>query len=157
MNATDLLKKQHTKVDALFTRFEKAKKAADKVAIFEEIAANLVANDAIEREIFYPACEEEMGMTESLGEALVEHGLVEFMVYRADQNLHNETLDHHGTAMPLQLEHVLACVGMRSREEQRETHVDGVAGPIVELRQCRVTGFGQVTHQRGGDLGHLGP
>jgi hypothetical protein len=105
MKATDLLKKQHTKVDALFARFEKAKKAADKAAIFEEIAANLVAHDAIEREIFYPACEEELGMTETLGEALVEHGVVEFMVYRADQNLHNDTLAHHVKVLKEVVEH----------------------------------------------------
>ncbi|MBL8743700.1 MAG: hemerythrin domain-containing protein [Myxococcales bacterium] len=105
MKATDLLKKQHEKVDALFARFEKAKKAADKAAIFEEIAQNLVAHDAIEREIFYPACEEAMGMNELLGESLVEHGLVEFMLYRADQNAQNDTLAHHVKVLQEVVEH----------------------------------------------------
>jgi len=45
----------------------------------------LAAHDAIEREIFYPACEKGMGMTDLLGEALVEHGVVEFSLYQADQ------------------------------------------------------------------------
>src|SRR5690349_1357429 len=105
MKATDLLKKQHDKVDTLFARFEKAKKADDKQAIFQEIAASLVAHDAIEREIFYPACEEAMGMTDTLGESLVEHGVVEFMLYRADQNLKNETLEHYVTVLKEVVEH----------------------------------------------------
>lgn len=105
MNAIDLLKKQHDKVAELFERFEKASKPADKSAIFEEIAANLVAHDAIEREIFYPACEKKMGLTDLLGEALVEHGVVEFMLYRTDENLGKEALDHHVTVLQEVVDH----------------------------------------------------
>jgi hemerythrin superfamily protein len=105
MKATDLLTKQHAKVDALFARFEKAKKGQDKAAVFEEIAANLVAHDAIEREIFYPACEAAMGLTDMLGEALVEHGLVEFMLFRADQNLNSDALAHHVKVLQEVVEH----------------------------------------------------
>ena len=85
MKATDLLEKQHEEVKKLFKRLENGDGAADQKAVFEELAANLVAHDAIERRIFYPACEKVMGMTERLGEALVEHGVVEFMLYEADQ------------------------------------------------------------------------
>jgi hemerythrin superfamily protein len=106
MKATELLKAQHREVEKLFKSIEKAKKDEEKPALFEELAANLVAHDAIEREIFYPACEEAMGMTELLGEALVEHGLVEFSLYQADQaqgdddfefkcTVLQEVLDHH--------------------------------------------------------------
>ena len=133
MKATDLLKKQHTKVDGLFTRFEKAKKAPEKAAIFEELAANLVAHDAIEREIFYPACEEEMGMTELLGEALVEHGLVEFMIYRADQNLNNDTLAHH----------------VKVRKEVVEHHVDLLLDERRRHRVDPVHALGVLRGQRG--------
>jgi hemerythrin superfamily protein len=76
MNATELLKSQHREVESLFKRIEKAQEDSEKRELFEELAANLVAHDAIEREIFYPACEEEMGMNELLGEVLAEHGLV---------------------------------------------------------------------------------
>jgi len=105
MNAIDLLRKQHDKVADLFDRFEKASKPAEKSEIFEEIAANLVAHDAIEREIFYPACEKKMGLTDLLGEALVEHGVVEFMLYRADENLGKEALDHHVTVLQEIVDH----------------------------------------------------
>lgn len=84
-SATELLKEQHEEVRALFKRIEKASARAMKTKLFEELAANLVAHDAIEREIFYPACEQAMGMSDLLGEALVEHGIVEFGLYQADQ------------------------------------------------------------------------
>ncbi|MEI9939133.1 MAG: hemerythrin domain-containing protein [Pseudomonadota bacterium] len=83
--AIDLLKTQHEEVKTLFKRIEKASSRAAKLKFFDELAANLAAHDAIEREIFYPACEKGMGMTDLLGEALVEHGVVEFSLYQADQ------------------------------------------------------------------------
>lgn len=83
--ATRLLTKQHDEVDSLFERIEGASTRAAKVKLFEELAHNLVAHDAIEREIFYPACERAMGMTDLLGEALAEHGVVEFCLYQAEQ------------------------------------------------------------------------
>lgn len=84
IKATDLLKRQHTEVDKLFKRIETAKDDSARSAAFVELARNLVAHDAIEREIFYPACEAAMGLTDLLGEALVEHGVVEFSLYQAD-------------------------------------------------------------------------
>ncbi len=84
-SAIDLLKTQHEEVKTLFKRIEKASTRAAKTKFFDELAANLAAHDAIEREIFYPACEKGMGMTDLLGEALVEHGVVEFSLYQADQ------------------------------------------------------------------------
>lgn len=84
-NAIELLKSQHEEVAALFKGIEKAKTPAKQRELFDELASKLVGHDAIEREIFYPACEKAMGMTDLLGEALVEHGFVEFGLYEADQ------------------------------------------------------------------------
>lgn len=107
MKATKLLIQQHEEVSALFERFEDAEGDDDKQAeIFEEIAANLAAHDAIERELFYPACKEALGEDEEvLEDALVEHGVVEFSIYKADvaspdamascMRVLREILDHH--------------------------------------------------------------
>jgi hypothetical protein len=84
-SATRLLTEQHDEVKALFKRLEATSARAAKVKLFEEIAHALVAHDAIEREIFYPACERALGMTDLLGEALAEHGVVEFCLYQAEQ------------------------------------------------------------------------
>jgi hemerythrin superfamily protein len=88
MKATALLKKQHKEVADLFERIEASEQASEKKALFEELAGKLVAHDGIEREIFYPACEKKLTGEEDkdmLGEALVEHGLVEFTLFNADR------------------------------------------------------------------------
>lgn len=106
MKATDLLKKQHAEVRDLFKRLEGERDEDAKSERFEELATNLVGHDAIERKIFYPTCEEQMGLSELLGEALVEHGLVEFSLYQADRaqqedgfefkcKVLQEVLEHH--------------------------------------------------------------
>jgi hemerythrin superfamily protein len=106
MKATELLKSQHKDVKDLFDQIEESDDNDERSDLFEELAANLVAHDAIEREIFYPACEQKMGMSDQLGEALVEHGVVEFALYNADQahgkpdfihkvKVLREVLEHH--------------------------------------------------------------
>lgn len=85
MNAIDLLKEQHREVEALFEKIQTADGSDEKTRLFQELAGKLVGHDGIEREIFYPACEEALGLTDELGEALVEHGVVEFSLYQADQ------------------------------------------------------------------------
>ncbi len=105
MKATDLLNQQHDEVKDLFEKIEAASRAATKRQLFEELAANLVAHDGIERELFYPACEEKMGMTDLLGEALAEHGLVEFSLYEADQAQGQDDFQYKLTVLKEVLEH----------------------------------------------------
>ena len=105
MKATDLLKQQHDDVKGLFEQIEGASRSASKRQLFEKLATNLVAHDGIERQLFYPACEEEMGMTDLLGEALVEHGLVEFSLYQADQAQGQDDFDYKLTVLKEALEH----------------------------------------------------
>ncbi|MGC4069062.1 MAG: hemerythrin domain-containing protein [Polyangiaceae bacterium] len=107
VSATELLKTQHDKIKELFRRIERAKDDSAKRAIFEEIASNLVAHDGIEREVFYPACEAELGMSDLLGEALVEHGVVEFGLFMAEQGLGESDFDFRSTVLKeLILHHV---------------------------------------------------
>src|SRR3954466_6860832 len=89
MKASEFLEQQHRQMDTLFDRLEKAKDSERK-RVFDELAGLLVGHDAIEREIFYPACEKKMGMSDDLGEAYAEHGVVEFSLFRAD-NARSET------------------------------------------------------------------
>jgi hemerythrin-like domain-containing protein len=84
-SATNLLIRQHSEVKALFKAIETARDRAAKAELFEELASALVAHDAIERELFYPAAQKALGMTELLGESLVEHGVIEFCLYEADR------------------------------------------------------------------------
>jgi hemerythrin superfamily protein len=84
MKATDLLEFQHDEAEKLFKKIEASDDPAERRELFDELAANLTAHDAIEREIFYPAAEKAIGPLDVLGEALVEHGLVEFALYTTD-------------------------------------------------------------------------
>lgn len=105
MKATELLKAQHEEVKALFKKIENSDDDGTKRELFEELAAKVTAHDAIEREIFYPACEEAMGMNDLLGEALVEHGVVEFALYLADEAQGQEDFEFKCTVLKEMLEH----------------------------------------------------
>jgi len=106
MKATQLLKSQHDEVKGLFKSIEATlEKGGDASTQFEELARKLVAHDAIERELFYPACEEVDDAEDLLGESLVEHGLVEFSLYQADVSLGDEHFMHKCTVLKEVLEH----------------------------------------------------
>jgi hemerythrin superfamily protein len=83
MKATELLEGQHREVEDLFQSLAAAGDETRKNQLFGELAHRLVAHDAIERQLFYPACERALGVTDLLGESLVEHGVVEFLLYQA--------------------------------------------------------------------------
>ncbi len=105
MKATELLKQQHGEVSRLFKAIEKTDDPAEKKSYFLELASNLVAHDGIERKIFYPACEEAMGMDDLLGEALVEHGVVEFSLYQASQALGKDDFEYKCKVLKELVEH----------------------------------------------------
>jgi hypothetical protein len=105
MKATDLLIKQHRTVARLFKAIETAKTDADKKTLFVELASNLTAHDGIEREIFYPACQDAMGFSDDLGEALVEHGVIEFCLYQANEALGKPDFDFKCKVLAELVEH----------------------------------------------------
>jgi hemerythrin superfamily protein len=166
--ATKLLTQQHEEVKALFKRIEKSKSRAEKTKLFEEVAANLVAHDAIEREIFYPACKRAMGMTDLLGEALVEHGVVEFSVYQADQagkddfdfkcKVLSELVEHHvkeeeDEFFP-KVEKALGRdrleqLGARMKERFEEAKAEDFRGPLAENLKQVLAGTIEPTKRSG--------
>lgn len=105
MDAIELLTQQHREVSELFEAIEKAEGSDEKTRLFRELASKLVGHDGIEREVFYPACEEAMGMTDLLGEALVEHGVVEFGLYEADQATGKPDFDYKVKVLKELVEH----------------------------------------------------
>lgn len=98
MKATKLLSEQHEEVKKLLKELPKAP-AKRQRELFERVAADLTAHDAIERRLFYPAVEAAMGMTPILGESLVEHGVIEFMLYRADRALDGDEFSYEATVL----------------------------------------------------------
>jgi len=72
MDATKLLKSQHAEVKALFGKFDHAKTAAQKQALFDQIADALAGHCTIQEKIFYPSVY--IGpLKDALKEAVEEH------------------------------------------------------------------------------------
>lgn len=105
MKATELLTQQHREVSRLFKAIESAQGKAEKRQLFTQLASLLVAHDGIERDIFYPASEEAMGMNDLLGEALVEHGMIEFGVYQASEAIDDDDFDYKCKVLGEMVEH----------------------------------------------------
>jgi len=105
MNAIDLVVQQHREVERAFEELEEAA-SEDKRELFEALASMLVAHDAIERQIFYPACERAVDEENVLRESLVEHGLVEFCLFNADRKRGDELDSYVKVLKDLVMHHV---------------------------------------------------
>ena len=108
MKATDLLKKQHREVKALFRRAKKAE-PDERRAIMDEIAEQLEHHMEIEEEIFYPAVREigTKKADEMVPEAYEEHHVVKLVLqelpnvdpederFEAKMTVLDELIQHH--------------------------------------------------------------
>ncbi|MGC4064656.1 MAG: hemerythrin domain-containing protein [Polyangiaceae bacterium] len=85
MNVTEVLMQQHSVMRDLFRQLDESRGVAAKAQVLQTLATNMVGHDAVERHIFYPACELRITDKRHLNVALVEHGLIEFCLYQAVQ------------------------------------------------------------------------
>lgn len=106
MKATDLLKSQHQDIMEMFEKLQDGD-TDDASQRFDDLARALVAHDAIEREIFYPLCEDVLGETDELMGAVVEHRMIEFCLYVAMEALGKDDFGAKvGVLRKLVLEHL---------------------------------------------------
>ena len=108
MKATELLKKQHREVKALFGHAGKAK-SGERRGIVDEIMEKLRAHMAIEEAIFYPAVRElaTKKTDEMVSEAYEEHHVVKLVLdelpgvdledelFEARMTVLEELIEHH--------------------------------------------------------------
>jgi len=82
MKATDILKKQHREVKAMFKKMENTENARGRKQLLEEITAALELHTRLEEEIFYPAVRglETRKAEEMVAEALEEHHVVDLVL-----------------------------------------------------------------------------
>ena len=104
MKATDLLKKQHKTVKALFKKVDKTEDGRQRRRLMDEIANELKMHTKIEEEIFYPAVRE---IGPSKAEELEEHHVVDLVLaelpqvdpederYVAKMTVLSELVEHH--------------------------------------------------------------
>ena len=109
MKATDLLKKQHKEVKALFKKIENTENARERRRLMNEVATNLEAHAAIEEEMFYPAVREveSKKAEEMVLEAYEEHHVVKLVLaelpkvdpederFHAKMTVLKELIEHH--------------------------------------------------------------
>ena len=83
MEATNLLKKQHREVEALFKKAVEANEAAERMNLFKQIDRNLRLHSVLEEEIFYPEIKRRVEKSEErleVAEAFEEHALVKITI-----------------------------------------------------------------------------
>jgi hemerythrin superfamily protein len=109
MKATDLLKKQHKQVKALFKKIDNTENPRERRQLMEQIAQALEMHTKIEEQIFYPAVRgiETKKADEMYMEALEEHHVVDLVLEElprvdpADERFHakmtvlSELVEHH--------------------------------------------------------------
>ena len=109
MKATDLLKKQHKEVKALFKKVENTENARERRRLLDEIATALEGHTTIEEEIFYPAVRglETQKAEEMVMEAFEEHHVVKLVLaelpqvdpederFEAKMTVLSELVEHH--------------------------------------------------------------
>ena len=109
MKATDLLKKQHKSVKALFKKVENTEDARRRRQLMDEITNELKIHTKIEEEIFYPAVRE-IGTSkaeELVDESFEEHHVVDIVLaelpkvdpeddrFAAKMTVLSELVQHH--------------------------------------------------------------
>jgi hypothetical protein len=109
MKATDLLKKQHRDVKAIFKRIEGTDDARQRRQLLNEVASHLEGHALIEEEIFYPAVRslETTKAEEMVLEAYEEHHVVKLVLaelprvnpederFEAKMTVLTELVEHH--------------------------------------------------------------
>ena len=73
LNATQVLRDAHRKVEELFRKFNETDDAQEIKRIVDSVCNNLNVHSAIEEEIFYPAVRQELQLNERIDESLEEH------------------------------------------------------------------------------------
>jgi hemerythrin superfamily protein len=109
MKATDLLKKQHKQVKALFKKVQKTENPRERRQLLDQIEQELKMHTKIEEQIFYPAVREidTKKAEEMVLEALEEHHVVDLVLvelpqvdpederFEAKMTVLSELVEHH--------------------------------------------------------------
>lgn len=83
MNAIEMLKADHRKVEELFEKYEKSR--GKKAEIAKKICLELIVHAMLEEEIFYPACREVGVEEDKMDEADVEHDGAKVLISELQQ------------------------------------------------------------------------
>jgi hypothetical protein len=134
MKATDLLKKQHKEVKALFKKVENTENARERRRLMDEISTALEGHATIEEEIFYPAVRglETQKAEEMVMEAFEEHHVVKLVLaelpqvdpederFEAKMTVLSELVQHHADEEEEEMFKLAQKLGKEELEELAE-------------------------------------
>src|ERR1700686_4520698 len=112
MNAIQLLKNDHKKVEKIFSDLEN--KTDDRRALFPELDRELGVHTEIEEKIFYPATKEAEPTRDLVLESIEEHKQIKMVL--ADLEQTDMTTDVWGAALKVLKEDVMHHVGEEEDE-----------------------------------------
>ena len=138
MKATDLLKKQHKEVKALFKKIENTEGARERRRLMNEISIALEGHTAIEEEMFYPAIRNVTGCGSRVDDAYHEHQTVKDLLYQMT------SIDPVSEEFDQKLAELKDAVIHHVEEEESEMF------PRVEQRMAslELEDFGRRMHER---------
>src|ERR1043166_1691361 len=130
MKATDLLKKHHKEVKALFKKVENTENARERRRLMNEIATALEGHTTIEEEMFYPAVRglETQKAEEMVLEAFEEHHVVKLVLaelpqvdpederFEAKMTVLSELVEHHADEEEEEMFKTAKRLGEKRRE-----------------------------------------
>ena len=145
MKATDLLKKQHKEVKALFKKVENTENGRERRRLMEEIATALDGHATIEEEMFYPAVRglETQKAEEMVMEAFEEHHVVKLVLaelpqvdpederFEAKMTVLSELVEHHADEEEKEMFKAAQKLGkdeLESLGEQMEERFEALRG-----------------------------
>ena len=111
MDAIELLKDDHKKVEKIFTAMESKD---DRQRLFPELDRELSVHAEIEEKIFYPAAKEVEPTRDLVLESIEEHKQIKMVL--ADLEQTDKTTDEWGAALKVLKEDVMHHVGEEEEE-----------------------------------------
>jgi hemerythrin superfamily protein len=139
-SATQLIKRDHKKVEGLFEKFDKAKNSGAKQRVCEQVIEELEVHAKIEEEIFYPAVRKHLGEEELLEDAKQEHQQAkQIMAELKKANPEDEEFDS-------KFAELVECIQHHVEEEEGELL------PKVEQSDMDLQGYGEEIADRKEEL-----
>jgi hemerythrin superfamily protein len=113
-NASQLIRRDHKKVEGLFDKFEQTKKPEAKKRIVDQVVQELEIHTKLEEEIFYPAVRKNLGEEDMLEEAKQEHQQAKEIIRELKK------LDAEDEQLEEKFSELVECVKHHVEEEEGE-------------------------------------
>ena len=135
-NATQMIRRDHKKVEGLFKKFQQTKGAQAKRRLAENAMTELEVHAALEEEIFYPAVKKEVDDGSMVQEAIQEHQTVKQLISEL------KGMDQADEEFESQFSQLVENVQHHVKEEENEML------PKVEESDLDLNSLGQQMSQR---------